>query len=320
MIKFEEISVIVQGPVISKSNDNESIRYTYLCLKSIRKFLPGSTIILSTWKNSDLKGLDYDVLVENDDPGNIQMILRGSKFSYNLNRQLVSTINGLKKSKTKYSLKLRSDLILYGNKFMRYLFKYKNRNPNYSFLENKVIFTDISSFNPQKNEKRLFNPSDWFTFGFTTDLLKIWNVPLLSIKNEYLIVEGCIDQENFLSAEQYIWTSFVKKYLNINFESIYSYSEELLKLSNMIFANNLIFLNTNLIPINSPKYDNESFFIIKMKLDYYYSFNDWKKLYNQYCNGKFIYIPNIIFTLYKKIKLLILRFKLLIRNLKIFFK
>lgn len=54
-IDTKDISVVVQGPI-----DEE---LTILCLNSVRKYLPDSEIILSTWKNSNIKNLDYDILV-----------------------------------------------------------------------------------------------------------------------------------------------------------------------------------------------------------------------------------------------------------------
>ncbi|TXJ44182.1 hypothetical protein EPJ70_08075 [Brachyspira aalborgi] len=59
IIDTKDISVVVQG-AIDKG-------YTPLCLKSIRKYLPESEIILSTWEGSDVENLDYDVLVLNKD-------------------------------------------------------------------------------------------------------------------------------------------------------------------------------------------------------------------------------------------------------------
>ena len=55
MIENRDISVVVQGAV--------SKEYTTKCLKSIRRNLPGSQIVLSTWEDSDTSGLDYDKLI-----------------------------------------------------------------------------------------------------------------------------------------------------------------------------------------------------------------------------------------------------------------
>ena len=54
-IDFKDISIIVQGAI--------DIAETPKCLASIRKHLPEAEIILSTWNNEPVEGLDYDVLV-----------------------------------------------------------------------------------------------------------------------------------------------------------------------------------------------------------------------------------------------------------------
>ena len=61
MIDSKDISIVIQGK-------NEKIK-TAKCINSIRKYLPGSTIIFSTYKNEYVEDLDYDILVESDDPG-----------------------------------------------------------------------------------------------------------------------------------------------------------------------------------------------------------------------------------------------------------
>lgn len=57
----KDISVIVQGAI----NKNETIK----CLQSIRHYLPGAEIILSTWEGSNITDLDYDNLILSKDPG-----------------------------------------------------------------------------------------------------------------------------------------------------------------------------------------------------------------------------------------------------------
>src|SRR6266851_1380389 len=69
--ELRDLSVVVQGPVVGGRRDPEERQLTRRCLASIRSCLPDAQIILSTWRGSDLAGLPFDVLVENDDPGPI---------------------------------------------------------------------------------------------------------------------------------------------------------------------------------------------------------------------------------------------------------
>ena len=114
-INTEDISVVVQGAV-----DKEN---TPLCLKSIRKYLPGSEIILSTWKGTNIESLDYDKVMLNSDPGGYKDRYVHT-FTNNTLRQLVSTKNGLRRATRKYIIKMRSDLILRSNSFLTYFEKF----------------------------------------------------------------------------------------------------------------------------------------------------------------------------------------------------
>ena len=54
-INPKDVSVVVQGAVDAK--------HTPRCLASIRKYLPGAYIILSTWEGQKVEGLDCDKVV-----------------------------------------------------------------------------------------------------------------------------------------------------------------------------------------------------------------------------------------------------------------
>ncbi len=126
-IDSSEISVVVQGPVFGTSADSPIKRYTYQSLISIRKYLPDAEVILSTWEGSDINDLPFDILVENEDPGILEVEI--NPMIKNTNRQILSTKSGIQKASRNYLLKLRSDTILEGNDFLKYyqLFPTKNR-------------------------------------------------------------------------------------------------------------------------------------------------------------------------------------------------
>ena len=97
MIDPKDISVVVQGPVVGKPDWPPSKRLTERCLASIRRHLPGAEIILSTWAGSPVDGLDFDRLVECQDPGGVLLHEhKGRKIFFNCSRQIVSTREGLR--------------------------------------------------------------------------------------------------------------------------------------------------------------------------------------------------------------------------------
>jgi hypothetical protein len=60
---MKELTFVVQGKVQGN---------TRRCLESIRQFYPQSKIILSTWVGEPFAGLEYDAVVQSEDPGAIE--------------------------------------------------------------------------------------------------------------------------------------------------------------------------------------------------------------------------------------------------------
>lgn len=254
MIKYNDISVIVQGAVNKKE--------TPKCLKSIRRYLPGAEIILSTWEGTDVSGLDYDILVLNKDPGNTLIYeINGRKIFNNINRQLLSTQEGLKKATRKYALKFRSDLILTGDKFLEYFDRFQDRSPNYNLFERKLLTSCLfSRFDFDKNlsdteieVKMPFHPSDWWFFGLTDDVKKYFlDTPLVE---EPYFTQYFAREENknkptpygragmrFASEQYYCYSCFARNFKDIYMEDAADYSEELMDKSRECIINNFIIL------------------------------------------------------------------------------
>lgn len=245
-IDTKDISVVIQG-AIDKVN-------TPLCISSIRKYLPESTIILSTWKGADITNLKCDKILLNADPGGYKDRFVKS-FTNNTLRQLVSTQNGLKLVKTKYAIKMRSDLILESNKFLKYFNMFPCREPEYTFFNQRVI---LSSFFAKKYlysngivQPVPFHISDWFAFGLSEDIRKLYNVELPQEPDSswYLYEKPYTGSKvNLLNAshqyapEQYIAYKAFKSKFDINFKHYMDYNEENIMMSERLMVNNFIIL------------------------------------------------------------------------------
>ena len=243
-IDTKDISVVVQGAI-----DKE---YTKKCLKSIRKYLPGSEIILSTWEGSNIDELDYDVLVLNKDPG-------GKIFDFtknvvnNTNRQLISTKNGLKKVNNKYTLKFRSDNILIDNKFLNYFNKFNFYNDMYKTFQSRVLVSCVYSreFSEETKFPTPFHPSDFFIFGYSSDIKNyIYDTELL--KDESLSDFNCKYNNKLpyknntyqYTPEQYFCYSWIKRHFDdIVFDDWSDWNDKNIEQSNNILCNNFVFLN-----------------------------------------------------------------------------
>ena len=255
-IDTKDISVVIQGAI-----DNENTR---LCIASVRKYLKGSEIILSTWEGSNTDGYNADIVVLNKDPGGIKDLR--TKFTNNLNRQLVSTSNGVKKASRKFCLKLRSDLILQSNAFLQYFFKFEDRNENYSVFKNRVIFLSLFFKKYMGEIDNIIMPtpyhiSDWLAFGYTDDVRMLFDIPLAIepensnylIKNNYCkgLKFNLFGASHQYAPEQYIFYNFIKKNTKIEFEfrNIMDYNGENIEESKKYIVNNCIPIDARMFKI-----------------------------------------------------------------------
>ena len=253
-IELSDITVVVQGAVD---------QYTSKCLLKIRRSFPGAKILLSTWEGTPVSHLDFDNVIFNKDPGGTKDL--NTAFVNNLNRQLVSTLNGLKSVKTKYALKVRSNLIFRNNNLLKYFDKFQMTNEKYKVFDRKVIFCSYFFKRYLGEFKYVVHPtpyhiSDWMAFGLTKDLIKLFDVPLTKepeytnflINNKKSDIKlNMFGASHQYAPEQYIFYNCVKKYSKFDgvakFESIIDYSDESIKDSENFVVNNCIILDPSQI-------------------------------------------------------------------------
>ncbi len=290
-----DISVIVQGPVVGSKNNKPENRLTEICLKSIRTQLPEATIILSTWEGSDTNGLDYDLLIENKDPGSNIMSNETGDYKANCFRQIVSSMNGLEKCSTKYALKIRTDLELKNNNFLHYFIDYNELpfDPDYKILQKRIV--TLTTCNPYRRTEWPFNVCDWFFFGLTVDLKDIFDIPLV---DKPFMRKGKDGEEHIMgnpySTEQYIWISFLSKYTHITCNDRDDVSHDNRVLSEKYFANNCILLSARRAGIKWLKFPGGAYAQPPYRSNSgLYTFNEYKRILNTYANNKLFIVPNI---------------------------
>ena len=279
-IDSSEISVVVQGAISDK--------FTKRVLVSIRKYLPKSEIILSTWKGSDVSDLDYDQLVLSKDPGT--KILLNNNIPLNLNRQITSTLNGLRKATRKFALKIRTDIELTSDSFLNYFNKYNDYDYSYKFFQNRILMCEKYI---RYSKYLCFHISDWVQFGYKDDLLKLWDIPLANEKKivnyfaKHQLTSEHIwhifkDFRRQYCAEQYIWIEFLKKYMHIDFKHMFDSTDENVQLTEDTFLNNILPLSEEQFGIKFLKYDTVN--------DFCYTYNDWGEMYVKKFGTKFEFI------------------------------
>jgi hypothetical protein len=253
MISSKDIAVVVQGAIDEKE--------TAKCLKSIRRYLPDAEIILSTWEGSSIGNLEFDILKLNKDPGaELLETTRNRTIYNNMNRQLLSTQEGLKLATRKFALKLRSDLILSSNKFLMYFNEFTCRTENYKLFERKIItptlFTRFNFHNRQRKTRLLmpFHISDWWLLGLKKDLdtyfadtqlvkepgfTNYFSLPENKQKNSPYGDSCCFK----FAPEQYFgYECFSRNYKDIHMEDASDYSDKTMSQFRECLVNNFIVL------------------------------------------------------------------------------
>lgn len=287
MIESKDITVIVQGQVKAK--------ITHKCLKSIRKYLPDSEIILSTWEGTDTNGLDFDKLVLSKDPGAKKHDFIHNSYN-NVNRQLVSTQAGLNVAKRQYCLKLRTDALLKNDHFINYWDKFKKRNSDYSLFQNRIMIS--SSYTREASNETgyplPFHPSDFWWFGLTKDIDSFFiDTPLLAQD----AMNNCkFKYPNRLPyripiwrypPEQYYMVSFLERCnkFEFTFDDWSDWNEDVINLSQNIMYNNFIILETHQSGIYNQKhnwidkYDNEITGLVTYEL--------FQHRYKEFCDPQY---------------------------------
>ena len=114
-VNNENISFIIQGPIIQPSKNSPFS--TVNSINNLRHIFPKSEIIVSTWENTHINNIDYDHIVLSKDPGAISFTKKGITYN-NVNRQIVSTLAGLRVATRPYVVKMRGDILVTGKNFI----------------------------------------------------------------------------------------------------------------------------------------------------------------------------------------------------------
>ena len=282
-----EITFVVQGAVAKEQ--------TVEVLKSIREHFKESQIILSTWENTNIDFDEnlYDEVLFNKDPKNFPCD-KVTKIMNNVDRQVVSTYNGLKACKTKYAVKIRTDFKITGDDFLKYFDVFDKFDEEYRIVNKRILACTNATRNPRNNffAKYPFHISDFAFFGLTEDLLNLFSAPLTpeEDKSYFEIHKDLPNIYNSLCRfvpEQWITTSFLKRNgKKINCEYYCDFSEENSKLTELYIANNFVLLSLeqfNLDPFKKQFLTKNNKFYLQTCFTHY----DFLKMYKKYCDNNY---------------------------------
>jgi hypothetical protein len=271
MIPSKDISVIIQGPISFEKPMNSALGLTDLLILAIKKHLPDATIILSTWSSyktefaSQSKASHLcDSIIYSLEPTSLQFNSKSDKKD-NCNKMLLSTLTGLKAAKTKFSLKVRSDLHFINPGFLEYCDKFNKRAAEYIIFKNRIISYPYYSRRGLTNQNgdlvpTPFHISDWCCFGLTEDLINLFDIPIITPEthSRYFfdsppapqLADPDANAKWQYPPEQYLLYQCVKKHFpDIELKHKLDYNPTNIAFSDKIVANNFIFaINGVFIP------------------------------------------------------------------------
>ncbi len=307
-IEDSEISIVLQGPIYKD--------ITSCVCKRMREIFPNAEIIVSTWEGSDTSGLIYDILLENKDPGGTPLMLDGelNNKTNNVDRMILSSKNGIKKASRKYTLRWRTDCLLKNDKFLSFFDKYNKRCDEWKIFKKRVLvhYPTLPYVYP-------LGPTDISCFGLTEDILIYWDLPLQSKDDATYFIAHQYPDDLLINiqkvapkrgAEMYIWYNVLKKfedkYWKIPSRFGFDFNYDILRLSELSFANNLHVLSRedfDFQPLAHP-------YLLAQTKDSIFP-DLWLYYYKKYCISN-IPFYDLKYYIYYPIKLLLYKFKYII--------
>ena len=111
-------------------------------------------------------------------PGNLPLPpFKDDSGPNNFNLQLAAAKAGLAQARSKYVLRVRSDLIFPDRRFLHQHLQDRDlpRGAS-SVFEERVLISWLFTLNPFTVERMPFHFSDWFNFGLLSDVRRLWTV------------------------------------------------------------------------------------------------------------------------------------------------
>lgn len=295
MINNNDITIVLQGSTLSEFEGKRCIEYS---VSSIRKILPDCKIILSTWEGEEIPEYiekQVDKIIYNKDPGFRTRDCKPDGKPNNVNRQIVSTINGLKQVETKYAMKMRTDFVLMGKGFLKYFDKYQKFDQDFQIFEKRVICIMLGSAHPYGKYWNLpFHVSDFCTFGLTTDLTNLYDIPLVTSEEFEWFIKHTEFMPNTYArnkydAEQSIWINcLTKNGVKVKCEYSTHINDEIAEQSDKCLANNFVPVAFSKFGIQPIKQGLKSKNWIKFYTEYFTQ-KEWLQIYKKYCDKSIKY-------------------------------
>lgn len=272
MINKSDISIIIQGPIDWSPDALSSEGTTLTATRNARELFPSAEIILSTWEGERVDGLVYDKIIFSKPPE--AQGVWPTFTSSNVNRQIVCTSAGLNIASRKYCLKIRTDMIITGEQFLR-VFEEKCSNrvaSNVAIFDQPVIANNFSSRNTSSILERIpdhplpFHPSDHLQFGTRKDIKFLWDVEFQSDEDGYYFLDMAypnrwrLNELSRFTPEQFIFISAIRKRFPVDIEDYADMRSAVIAQSEHYLDTHFVFIPDRDFPVRFAKYHTDHHF------------------------------------------------------------
>lgn len=224
---LSDVSIlIVGGPYL---NFNPTLQFNHDNL-----FLSYGLSLKDAWSKMDTQKAN---VIVNDDTNLPKIDNDNNRY---LNNQIQNTRCGLDSIKTKYTLRVRADLVISDVqkiiKTYAELSQLKRKNP---VFDGYIMTSSFFTCNPYGPSPLSMHPGDWLNFGLTSDLKKLYDIEYIN-PQEVLTA----DKKQKYRCEQYICVKGLKNfgYSIINWGDDHS---DLKEATLNLFKNNFLIFDTN---------------------------------------------------------------------------
>lgn len=255
---MKDLTILIQGPFFKYKNFNSNKN-----IQTLRSVFKGAEILVSTWEGENQFKINKKNIIFNKDPGFVKDDHIGSSTpGSNINRQIVSVKKAINKIKTKYTLKIRADCFFKKNTIIKINIDNFIQDNKYRFFKKRIITSSVGTLH-QSVTSILYNYSDWYNFGLTSDLKKLWNVPVVKKNQVNFFSKFPNKKKNILgknwdlqyTAEQNIYYQFIKKKIKNKINHAHDFNDQKLIEANKFLVNNFYLTDIDAVSFIMPKYD-----------------------------------------------------------------
>lgn len=249
------VSVVVQGP---------RTPVTEQTLSGIRLHLPGARIVMSTWDGTDIDGLDIDDLVVCPDPGAMDCAampgLPGPPI--NANRMIRSTFAGLGAVDRPFVVKVRTDAIVEHAGVLTWIAALPPAVGEWAIFSHVVGVSSVFTRNPLKTPLGSYHPADTVQFGQTSDLLQLWDVPMMPDSDANFFPDPSArptwsGTSQRYYPEQWVFLCALRRHHTVDFEHNGAFTAATISASNRALAQNFLVAEPWQMGIRVPHLDRQ---------------------------------------------------------------